>query len=137
VYGEASPTRPNFIELRWSLLHDTFHAVRRSRGPPAVPPGGRAFIVSLRVPPWGPWSLSPAPSAAAAALVSWTQRPRLCRRLPDRQPDLEPGVTWFGVDPDIAVVAPDHYPVTDVQAQARAVTDVLRSEEGFKNAALY
>jgi hypothetical protein len=39
VYREAPPPRPNFLDLRWSLLHDAVHARSASAGQPAEGPG--------------------------------------------------------------------------------------------------
>jgi hypothetical protein len=39
VYREVPPPRPNFLDLRWSLLHDAVHARPASAGQRAEGPG--------------------------------------------------------------------------------------------------
>ena len=39
VYREVPPPRPNFLDLRWSLLHDAVHARSASAGQRAEGPG--------------------------------------------------------------------------------------------------
>src|SRR5919199_3425655 len=52
----------------------------------------------------------------------------------NRQPNLEAGVAWLGDDADIPTVAADDDAVAHVQAEARALTDVLGGEERLEDA---
>ena len=56
-----------------------------------------------------------------------------CSSGEDRQPHLEAGVAGFGEDADVALVVFDDHAVGDVQAEARALADVLGRVEGLED----